>query len=151
MTRYQFIFVGLLGFSAYLKQWCFDQCAATHDCLATDLGHDTPPCHSIYRHRADLSLCYPLMWNFTLEYTNHFNILGQTRSGRTFLTFHTHQRTLNFMMLIWWWSVRSLVENVQYPPSLEPGNSGVRIHYAIRMPTAASLVYIPLLLTILTI
>ena len=37
---------------------------------------------------ANLSLCYPLLWNITLEYTKstHFNVLGQT--------FHTHQRNL---------------------------------------------------------
>ena len=30
----------------------------------------------------DLSLCYPLMWNVTLEYTaTHFNVLGETRPG----------------------------------------------------------------------
>ena len=26
---------------------CFDQCAATHECHATDTGHDTPPNQSI--------------------------------------------------------------------------------------------------------
>ena len=31
---------------------------------------------TVYRHRADMSLCYPLMWNVTLEYTaTHFNVL----------------------------------------------------------------------------
>ena len=55
--------------------------------------HFTP---SQYRHRADLSLCYPLVWNITLEYTTtNFNVLGQTRSRDPSLTFHTHQRTLN--------------------------------------------------------
>ena len=44
-----------------------------------------------YRHRADLSLCYPLLWNVPLEYTaTHFNVLGQTRSGNPFPTFNTH-------------------------------------------------------------
>ena len=34
---------------------------------------------TVYKHRADLSLCYPLMWNVTLEDTaTHFNVLGQT-------------------------------------------------------------------------
>ena len=32
---------------AYLKQWYFDQCAATHECHAADTGHDTPSRHSI--------------------------------------------------------------------------------------------------------
>ena len=35
---------------------------------------------TVYRHRADLSLCYPLMWSATLEATTtHFNVLGLTR------------------------------------------------------------------------
>ena len=35
----------------------------------------TPLPVTVYRHRADLSLCYPLMWNVTLEYTaTHFNV-----------------------------------------------------------------------------
>ena len=37
----------------------------------------TPHPIPVYRHGADLSLCYPLMWNVTLEYTaTHFNVLG---------------------------------------------------------------------------
>ena len=37
---------------------------------------------TIYRHMADLSLCNPLMWNVTLEYTaTHFNVLGETQPG----------------------------------------------------------------------
>ena len=80
----------------------------------------TPHPVTVYRHRPDLPLCYPLMWNITLEYTTtHFNVLGQTRSGNPSPTLHTHQRTLNYMMLIWWLSVTSLVESVPYPPDLE--------------------------------
>ena len=30
----------------------------------------TPHPVTVYRHGADLSPCYPLMWNVTLEYTN---------------------------------------------------------------------------------
>ena len=46
----------------------------------------------VYRHGADLSLCYPLMWNVTLKYTaTHLNVLGQTRPGNPSPTFHTHQ------------------------------------------------------------
>ena len=42
---------------------------------------------TVYRHRVDLSLCYPLMWNITVEYTTiHSNGLGpvswSTRSLR---------------------------------------------------------------------
>ena len=54
---------------------------------------------TVYRHGADLLLCYPLMWNVTLVYTaTHFNVLGQTRPGNPSPTFHTRQRTLNSMM-----------------------------------------------------
>ena len=54
---------------------------------------------TVYRHGADQSLCYPLMWNVTLEYTaTHFNVLGETRPGNPSPTFHTHQRTLNLML-----------------------------------------------------
>ena len=50
----------------------------------------TPHPITVNRHGADLSLCYSLMWNVTLEYTaTHFNVLGQTRPGNTSLTFHT--------------------------------------------------------------
>ena len=57
---------------------------------------------TVYRHGTDLSLCYPLTWNFTLEYTaTHFNILGETRPGNPSLTFHTQQQTLNLMQF-WW-------------------------------------------------
>ena len=53
----------------------------------------TPHPITVCRHEADLSLCYPLMWNVTLEYkTTHFNFLGKTRPGNP----STHQRMLNF-------------------------------------------------------
>ena len=71
----------------------------------------TPHPVTVYRHGADLSLCYPLMWNVTLEYTaTHFNVLGETRPGNPSPTFHTHQRTLN-LMLSWWSTVGSSVES----------------------------------------
>ena len=71
----------------------------------------TPHLVTVYRHGADLSLCYPLMWNVTLDYTaTHFNVLGETRPGNPSPTFHTHQRTLN-LMLSWWSTVGSLVES----------------------------------------
>ena len=97
--------------------------------------HDTTPLPiTVYRHRADMSLCYPLMWNITLEYTaTHFNVLGQIRPGNPSPTFRTHQqRSTNAGM-----SVRSLVESVPYLSSLEPGTCGVWIHYAIRSPTVS--------------
>ena len=93
----------------------------------------------VYRHGAHLLLCYLLMWNITLEYTaTHFNVFGQTRLGHPSPTFHTHQQTLNFIISIWWLSVRISVESVTYPLSLETGTCGVRIHYAIPSPTGAS-------------
>ena len=39
----------------------------------------TPHPVTVYIHGPDLSLCYPLMWNITLEYTTtHFNVLGKS-------------------------------------------------------------------------
>ena len=71
----------------------------------------TPHPVTVYRHGADLSLCYPSMWNVTLEYTStHFNVLGETRPGNPSPTFHTHQRTFN-LMLSWWSTVGSSVES----------------------------------------
>ena len=62
-----------------------------------------PPPITVNRSRADLSLCYPLMWNVTLEYTaTHLNVFGQTRLGNPYWIFHTHKLTLNLMMLVWW-------------------------------------------------
>ena len=55
----------------------------------------TPHPVTVYRHGANLSLCYPSMWNVTLEYTaTHFNVWGETQPGNPSPTFHTHQRTL---------------------------------------------------------
>ena len=71
----------------------------------------TPHPVTVYRHGANLSLCYPSMWNVTLEYTaTHFNVLGETRPGNPSPTFHTHQRTFN-LMLSWWSTVGSSVES----------------------------------------
>ena len=71
----------------------------------------TPHPVTVYRHGANLSLCYPSMWNVTLEYTaTHFNVLGETRPGNHSPTFHTHQRTFN-LMLSWWSTVGSSVES----------------------------------------
>ena len=42
----------------------------------------TPHPITVYRHRADLLLCYPLIWKVTLEYTaTHFNVLGKNQHG----------------------------------------------------------------------
>ena len=71
----------------------------------------TPHPVTVYRHGANLSLCYPSMWNVTLEYTaTHFNVLGETQPGNPSPTFHTHQRTFN-LMLSWWSTVGSSVES----------------------------------------
>ena len=71
----------------------------------------TPHPVTVYRHGANLSLCYPSIWNVTLEYTaTHFNVLGETRPGNPSPTFHTHQRTFN-LMLSWWSTVGSSVES----------------------------------------
>ena len=57
------------------------------------------------------------MWKVTLEYTTtHFNILGQTRRGNPSSTFHTHQLTLNFLMLVWLGPVR-YESNTMDPPA----------------------------------
>ena len=51
------------------------------ECQTANTGCDTPPV-TVYRHGADLLLCYPLMSNVTLEHiSNHFNVLGQTLLG----------------------------------------------------------------------
>ena len=82
----------LLNILGHVATQCyFDQCAATQECHAADTGHETHPV-TVYRHGADLSLCYPLMWNVTLEYTPvaiHFNVFGKTRPGNPSSTFHT--------------------------------------------------------------
>ena len=71
----------------------------------------TPHPVTVYRHWADLSLCYPLVWNVTLEYiATHFNVLGETRPGNPSPTFHTQQQKLN-LMLSWWSTVGSSVES----------------------------------------
>ena len=76
--------------------------SGTEECNAADTGHDTHPV-TVHGCGADMWLCYPLMWNVTLEYTTaHFNVLGQTRSGNPSPTFHTHHRKLNLMILVWW-------------------------------------------------
>ena len=92
---------------------------------------------TVYRHGANLSLCYPLMWNVTQEYTaNHFNVFGKTRPGNPSLAFHTRHWTLNSIMLLWWLSVGSSVES-SVPTRSWTRSCGVGNHYTIRSPTAA--------------
>ena len=91
----------------------------------TDTG---PTCHCA------IHWCRMSHWNAQLPI---FIVLDKTRSGHPSPTFHTRQQTHNFMMLLWWLSVKSLVESVPYTHwVLWPGTCGVRIHYAIRSPTA---------------
>ena len=88
---FNFIFKHLRSYcdSACLWQWYFDQCAATQECHTADTRHDSPIRHSIQTQG--------------LEYTTtHFNVLGKTWQRNPSPTFHTHQRTLNSMMLLWW-------------------------------------------------
>ena len=83
----------------------------THRNAMPQTQDTTPHPVTVYRHVANLSLCYPSMWNVTLEYTaTHFNVLGETRPGNPSPTFHTHQRTFN-LMLSWWSTVGSSVES----------------------------------------
>ena len=94
----------------------------------------TPDAVTVYRHRDDLSLCYPLMWNVTLEYTaTHF--MSWVRPDREILprpSTHTNKRS-NL-----WCCYGGSQSEVPYQLSLEPRTCGVQIHYNIRSPTAAS-------------
>ena len=113
--------VGLLGFYVAFKHHIATVPACSSGTFTNVLPHRNAmqkiqdiALHpvTVYRHRPYLSLCYSLMWNVPLEYTStRFNVLTQTRSGNPSPTFHTHQGTLNFMILIWWLSVRSSVES----------------------------------------
>ena len=87
----------------------------------------TPHPVTVYRHRADLLVCYPLMRNVKLEYTaTHFNVLGLTRYVKNlpWPSKHTSERST-----LWCCHAGS---------QWEPGTCGVRIHHTIRSPTAAS-------------
>ena len=78
-----------LGLTSLLNTW--DHIATVPACssdtasqeYATPQTQNMTPCPvRVYRHRADLSLCCPLMWYVTLEYTTtNFNVLGKTRPG----------------------------------------------------------------------
>ena len=97
-----------------------------HPSQYTDTGHDTPPRHSIqtqdttpqpvtvYRHRADLSLCYPMMWNVTLGYTTTI-WMSWVKPDRESPISRTHQWTLNFMMLLWWVASQKLGRKCTVP------------------------------------
>ena len=109
------MFVCLFGFRVAFKHLLvamvlWPMCCRTEmPCRRHRIWHPTSSQYTDTR--ADLSLCYPLMWTDTLEYTaTHFNILGETRRGNPSPTFHTQQRTLN-LMLSWWSTVGSFVES----------------------------------------
>ena len=81
----------------------------------------TPHPVTVYRHGADLSLCYPFMWNVTLEYTaTHVIVLGGTRPGNASPTFHIHQRTpqLDAVMVV---NSRKLSRKFRTNRVLNPG------------------------------
>ena len=115
-----FLFLCLFGFNVVFKHLRSYQDGACSGTLTNVLPHRnampqtqdmTPHPVTVYRHGADLSLCYPLMCNVTMEYTaTHVNVLGETRPGNPSPTFHTHQRMLN-LMLWWWLTVGSSVES----------------------------------------
>ena len=50
---------------AFLKQWYFDQ---PHGNVMPQTQNMTPKPVTVYRHEADLSLCFTLVWNVTLEH-----------------------------------------------------------------------------------
>ena len=92
---------------------------------------------TVYRHRVNQSLCYPLMWNM---HSYPFYCLGSDPTGRSFADLqHTHANAQLYdtdMVVV----CRKLRSKVPYQPSLEPGTCGVRIHITIRSPTVASCV-----------
>ena len=52
--------------------------------LQTQGIHPTLLQYTVYRHRADLLLRYPLMWNITLEYTTSNQCLGSDPTRKSF-------------------------------------------------------------------
>ena len=78
---------------------------------------------TVYRYGADLSLCYLLMWNVTLEYTaTHFNVLGNTRPGNPSPTFQTNFMTLNWSDIYWHINIDRVVtiHNYSRTPLVRP-------------------------------
>ena len=129
----------------------------------TDTGHDTQPRHSVqtqdmtphpvtvYRHRT----WHPTPSQYTIygrpvvvlsiDVERHTRIhnyplycLGSDPTGKSFLDLrHTTASAQHYEAFIV--VIRRSLESVSYPPSLEPGTCGVRIHFTIHSPTAASL------------
>ena len=70
----------------------------------------------VYKHGADLSLCYPLIWNVTLEYTaTHWEILPRPSKN-------TSERST-----LWYYggSQSEARYKVPYQPGLEPGTCDI--------------------------
>ena len=68
--------------------------------IATDTGHDIPPRHSVQTQGRPVIVLSIDVKRHTGIHNTHFNVLGKTRPGNPYPTFHTQQRTLNSMMLI---------------------------------------------------
>ena len=66
---------------------------------------------TVYRHRSDLSLYYPLIWTVTLGYTQIYPVLclGSDPTRKSF-------PDLPHLILLWEQSVRSSLDSVPYPP-----------------------------------
>ena len=105
----------------------------------TDTGNDTPPRHSLQTQGRPVVVLSIDVEHHTVIYNYTFQCLGSDPIGKSFPNrHHTYQLTLNFMMLVWWSSVRSSIESVPYPPGLDLRNSDVGIHYTFHLPTSAS-------------
>ena len=72
------LFICFIGFDVTFKHHITTVPACSRGILTNVLSHRnsmpqtqdmTPHPVTVYRHEADLSLCYPMMWNVTLEYT----------------------------------------------------------------------------------
>ena len=75
---------------------------------------------TVYRRRANLSLCYPLIWNVTLEYTTtHINVLVETRPGNLSQpSMHTSERSTDSDMVV---ACRKLSKKYRTNRFLNPG------------------------------
>ena len=86
----------------YLQNLITDKFSYEYFLKKFNITYRTVTVYMVYRHRAYLFLCYTLMWNITLKYTTtHFNVFGQTWLRNPSPNFHTQQRMLSFIMLVW--------------------------------------------------
>ena len=106
------------------EQWYFDQCAATQECHAGDSGHDTY--HSIHTWGQPVVVLSIVVERHTG--IHNYPMICLTRSGNPSLTFYTHQRMLNFMMLLYMVVISQKPGRKCTMPSLELGICGMRIH-----------------------